>query len=123
MGTTQIDQLTGTWINQLDSRLYVERDPYGSLHGTYVSAVGDLAGRPYPLLGFSALGPDGTLTLGFVVHWADDHSVTTWAGHYDPVTDEITASWLLAYPAGIDPSRSWKSTLVGHDVFRRRDRS
>ena len=124
METTQVDHLTGTWVNQLDSRLYVEKDQSGSLHGSYVSAVGDLAGRPYPLLGFCALGsPEGALTLGFVVHWAEDRSVTTWAGHYDPVTDEITASWLLAYPAGIDPSRSWKSTLVGHDIFHRRETS
>jgi Avidin family len=124
METTKVHQLTGTWVNQLDSRLYLETDPIGSLHGSYVSAVGDLPGRPYPLLGFCDLGgPEGAATLGFVVHWTEDHSVTSWAGHYDPVTDEITTSWLLAYPAGIDPCRSWKSTLVGHDIFHRRETS
>jgi Avidin family len=122
METMHVDQLTGTWVNQLDSRLYIEMDPSGSLHGSYVSAVGDLAGKSYPLLGFCDLGGrDGVGTLGFVVHWTKDHSVTTWAGHYDPVTQEITASWLLAYPAGIDLSRSWRSTLVGHDIFHRRE--
>ena len=49
METTKVDQLTGTWVNQLDSRLYVEKDPSGNLRGSYVSAVSDLAGRPYPL--------------------------------------------------------------------------
>ena len=134
METTKVDQLTGVWTNQLDSRLYLETDPLGSLHGSYVSAVGDLAGRrpwgvssradPFPLLGFCDFGsPEGAVTLGFVVRWREDHSVTSWAGQYDPVTDEITVSWLLAYPAGIDPSRSWKSTLVGHDIFHRRQAS
>ncbi len=121
MNTTKVDQLTGTWVNQLNSRLYLEEDPSGSLHGSYVSGVGDLAGTPYPVLGFCEVGgPDGALTLGFVVRWTEDHSVTSWSGHYDPATGEMSMTWLLAYPAGPEPLRAWKSTLVGHDTFRRR---
>jgi hypothetical protein len=122
MATTEVDQLTGAWVNELGSRLYIEQDPSGSLHGTYVSAVGDLAGRPNPLLGFCDLGSrEGAGTIGFVVHWTD-HGVTSWVGHYDPIAREITTSWLLAYPARMHPAESWKSTLVGHDTFHRRAR-
>ena len=34
-------------------------------------------------------------------------------------SSEITATWLLAFPAGLEPGRTWKSTLVGHDIFHR----
>lgn len=111
--------LSGTWVNQLGSRLILEQVATGALTGSYVSGVGELAGVEYPVTGFCDPGaPGGSATLGFVVRWAEDHSVTAWSGHYDPSTGEITAMWLLTC-VGAEVSSGWKTTLTGQDVFRR----
>ena len=113
-----VTPLSGIWVNQLHSRLTISHDLTGALGGTYMTAVGELAGTDHPLVGFCDQGgPGGGILLGFVVRWPEDHSVTAWSGHYDPASDEINAMWLLT--AAGDPCRDWKSTHIGHDSFRR----
>jgi hypothetical protein len=107
--------ISGRWENQLTSRVrFVTSN--GSITGTFTSGVG-AAGTEHALTGFYDPSPrHGSCTLGFVVSWPDEHSVTVWSGHYEAERDVIVATWLLSS----DTARGdWRSTTIGHDEFRR----
>jgi hypothetical protein len=111
--------MSGTWVNQLHSRLTIDHGLGGVLHGTYVTAVGGLTGIEHPMVGFCDEALRGAeCPIGFVVRWVEDHSVTSWSGRYDSVSDQITAMWLLT-GAARDHDQDWRSTLTGQDTFRR----
>jgi hypothetical protein len=103
--------------------MHLEIDPDGGLTGTYVSAVGEAAGR-YLLVGRYDTTPEaghGT-TLGWSVSWRNDlldaNSVTGWSGQYhDGQEERISTLWLLTVET--KPADSWESTFVGQDVFTR----
>jgi len=112
--------LHGTWLNALKSRLALEHDENGFLEGSYSTVDDQLAGKEHALVGFCDFdGALGAATIGFVVRWPSDHSVTVWSGRYSPASDEITTTWLLSYPGLAENSPEWRSTLVGHDTFVR----
>ena len=110
--------LSGTWHNQLGSVLTLEEDGKGGLRGTYRAAAGSVPDRTYAVTGSYDPEPFGPVTvLGYVVDWVQNHSVTVWSGQYHRASDEIRATWLLTTETtGPD---DWKSTVIGHDVFRR----
>lgn len=110
--------LEGTWRNQLGSRLAVQVDGRGGLHGTYHSEAGLAPEAIYRVSGSYDPAPSAsTVVVGFVVDWPETHSVTVWSGVYDGSDDTIKATWLMT--AEREPAEEWRSTLVGHDVFRR----
>jgi Avidin family len=110
--------LTGTWHNQLGSRLVITADGAGGLNGDYTSGTGALAGSSYTLVGTYDPNPQTRVTvLGFVVDWTEAHVVTAWSGQYHHDDRTIRATWLMATET--EEGDEWKSTFVGHDVFRR----
>ena len=108
----------GTWVNQLGSEVTFTTDPVGGLHGEYCGGAGSVAGRRYPIIGTyhrDALSP--TVPMAFTVNWAEAHCVTTWCGHFMADLDEIRMTWLMSTET--ETGDEWKSTVIGHDVFRR----
>ncbi len=116
--------LTGCWINELRSVMYLKEHPDGTLTGKYRS----LAGRdPHtrPLAGRSSPAESGKQLLGFAVRFHIDDpggpgnghfSVCTWSGWERD--DEITTHWLLTRSL-LNPDDEWASTLIGEDTFER----
>jgi Avidin family len=108
----------GTWHNQLGSQLDLRVDLAGELSGEYRSATGAVAGRTFRVRGSCDPRPNASpLALGFVVDWREVHGATAWVGHYFPEEDVIRTTWLMATET--DAGDDWRSTVVGHDVFRR----
>lgn len=113
--------LDGTWVNQLGSEVTFTADPLGSLQGEYCGGAGALAGHRYPIVGSFQPDPlNVTVPVAFMVRWSEAHCLTTWCGHYVADSEEIHTTWLMSSEA--DQGDEWKSTLIGHDVFRRRAR-
>lgn len=116
--TTASRLLEGVWVNQLGSKVTFVPDPAGNLQGDYRAAAGGLAGRSYPIVGTYQHDPTArTVPLAFLVTWSEAHCVTTWCGHLIPGEDRIEATWLMATET--ESRDEWKSTVIGHDVFRR----
>ena len=117
MGEHVGSRIAGIWYNQLASQLRIEADAFGRLSGRYVSGVGDTTNE-HPLTGFYDADPENGLSvLGFVVSWPSAHWLTVWSGLYEVDRDEIDSTWLLRSEAG--GRDEWRSTLIGHDFFRR----
>jgi len=110
------DRISGTWFNQLGSRLEMHDDANGGLTGWFDVMSGTEAGKN-PLTGYVEPNPGGAVALGFAVSWQRTRSVTVWSGHLAEGGDVIDTTWLLS--GGSIGHGSWGSTLVGHDVFRR----
>jgi len=116
MGRDAASHIVGAWQNQLGSRVELITQKTGELTGTFVPAVGAPIG-PHLLVGFYDDSPaDGSCTLGFVVRWPEEHSVSAWSGRYESGRDVIVATWLLS--AAI-PQDAWRATSIGCDEFRR----
>jgi hypothetical protein len=112
-----VHPLQGTWYNQLGSELTIEVDGQGTIRGTYRPGTGAVAGNTYPVTGSFDPHPTGKATVvGFVVDWTEVHCVTVWSGQYHHGDRAIRATWLMATET--DAADEWKSTFVGHDVFR-----
>lgn len=110
--------LTGTWRNELGSELVLEDDHEGVLSGRYHSGAGALPGVAYPVCGSSDPAPNGSCrVLGFVVDWKELHALTVWSGQYHSVDDTIRATWVMTTET--KENEEWRSTFIGHDVFRR----
>lgn len=113
-----VTQLSGVWFNQLGSRLEMACDDDGRLTGTFESSVSGARGR-HALSGYADPHPaDETGAIGFTVSWSPGHAVTVWSGHYHGGRQEIAATWLLTTGGPFGPE-AWRSTVIGHDVFRR----
>lgn len=118
----QFTSLSGTWRNQLGSELQLKADGRGGLQGKYRNAVGQAAGETSSLVGsYDPSPPRGSTVVAFIVDWTDVHCVTAWSGQYQPQSDTISATWMMT--AECDPIDEWRATSVGHDVFRRHDRT
>ncbi len=110
------ERIGGTWYNQLSSRVDLEADAAGRLSGSFHSSVGMVRGE-HPIAGYFNPTRDDGGTLGMVVSWRSASSVTVWSGRFEPDGEIISATWLLTGgPVGHD---DWRSTVIGHDVFRR----
>lgn len=120
----QVSAITGTWYNQLGSKMVVTARVGGSLAGTYESAVGN-AENTYVLRGRYDTEPLTTgagTTLGWTVNWRNDyrnaHSTATWSGQYfGGAQERIVTHWLLT--SSTLPADEWGATRVGKDTFTR----
>ncbi|NUT51098.1 MAG: hypothetical protein HOV94_27910 [Saccharothrix sp.] len=119
-----LSAITGTWFNQLGSKMVVTAVPGGNLTGTYESAVGN-AENTYELRGRYDAEPSATtagVTLGWTVNWRNAyrnaHSTATWSGqYYGGAQERIVTRWLLV--SSTAPVDEWGSTRVGQDTFTR----
>jgi hypothetical protein len=105
------EDVTGTWVSELGSRLDLRAAPDGLLSGTYTSAVGSTR-DPQPLAGYCS-PPAGI--MGFVVRWERTGSLAVWAARFG--AGQLEATWLLE--ASGPPATSWRAVHTGHDVFHR----
>jgi hypothetical protein len=118
--------LTGTWYNELNSKLVVNSASGGQLYGSYYSAVGQ-AQYIYPVVGQynPAPLPSGGQAMSWTVVWnnayGNSHSTTAWSGQFqknDAGDEEIYTLWLLASEVQ-SSDQDWGSTQVGQDTFTR----
>nr|BAO23571.1 tamavidin 2-N115C [synthetic construct] len=111
--------LTGTWYNELNSKMELTANKDGTLTGKYLSKVGDVY-VPYPLSGRYNLQPPAGqgVALGWAVSWENSkiHSATTWSGQFfSESSPVILTQWLLS--SSTARGDVWESTLVGCDSF------
>jgi hypothetical protein len=120
-----VKDISGTWYNQLGSKMELTKDASGGLTGEYDSAVGS-AKYKYTLTGrFDTSPPSGEGTsVGWVVtfhnSWGNAHSTATWSGQYFNVGssgETILTHWLLT--TSTTAANVWESTNIGHDTFTR----
>jgi hypothetical protein len=120
-----MSKLTGTWYNELGSKMILTANSSGGLTGSYNSAVGK-AEDFYVLVGrFDSFPPtDGSgVSVGWAVTYRNDklnaHSTATWSGQYfnDGSGERILTNWLLT--SSTPANAVWKSTNIGHDTFTR----
>jgi Avidin family len=117
LGTDLAKQLSGPWFNQLGSRLDLQADVEGHLGGTIQSPVGGVRGS-HPVTGYFDVGSGARdRAVGFAASWGSANSVTVWSGHYRGDEGVIVANWLLT--TSEPGAGEWRSTLIGHDQFRR----
>jgi hypothetical protein len=115
---TSPEVVRGRWRNQLGSELDLRVDLAGELSGEYRTVTGAVAGQTFRVRGSCDPRPnDLPLAIGFVVDWRQVHGATAWVGHYFPEEDVIRVTWLMATET--DSENDWRSTVIGHDVFRR----
>ena len=117
-----MNRLNGIWYNELGSKMILV--VHGNmLSGTYQTAVGDAEGI-YQLSGQVNTCDDQSKALGWIVVWNNKYhnsdSVTAWSGQFQPIdaVDTIVTTWLLTRETS--PDEDWGSTLVGKDVFTKR---
>lgn len=116
---TSLALLEGVWVNQHGSEVTLAPDSTGQIRGEYSAGAGALAGRVHPVVGTYQHDPTArTVPLAFFVTWTEAHCVTTWCGHLIPGEDRIEATWLMATES--ESRDEWRSTIIGHDLFRRR---
>ena len=117
--------VAGTWYNQLGSKMTVKVDG-GQIDGTYETAVGSSQGK-YVLTGRTDIDivADASRNIGWVVMWEGEKgnldSLTSWSGQLQEIDGEeiITTFWLLTI--GTKPEINWHSTLIGQDIFKRKE--
>jgi hypothetical protein len=117
------DELTGTWYNELGSRMKLTATADGMLSGSYYSAVGE-ATDYYVLTGrFDSAPPSGEgVSVGWTVTFYNSklnaQSTATWSGQYFAGSQpEIVTQWLLTTSS--TTAAEWQATNVGHDEFTR----
>ncbi|GEM_PF-3236888 len=111
--------LDGIWDNQLGSELVLEDDGEGGLTGTYRRADGLNPDSTYLVRGsYDVMTKGPCRVLGFVVNWSEHQTITVWSGRFNPDDQTIGATWLMTTES--DEADEWRSTFVGHDMFRRR---
>ncbi|MCW3104377.1 MAG: hypothetical protein JWO09_2817 [Bacteroidetes bacterium] len=108
-----------TWYNELGSQMQIQIDPTtGNITGQYTTNVGTGSGQ-YALVGqVDLVGSQNSNAIGFVVVWTNgtgsSEAVTTWSGQLIN-NGTILTTWLLTAETALPDT--WKSTLVGQDVF------
>lgn len=112
-GTGPATDFSGTWENELGSRMTLAQGGDGvsgafdsAVSGGHARTVGDLVGSV-----------DGAL-LSVVVHWRDFQAITAWAGQIDPAGDTLSMLWQMVKQ--VDPGDEWVSINAGADTFVRR---
>ncbi len=123
------DLLNKTWVNQLKSKMVVEKcdDKSGTFEGTYQSPSGT-AGQKFGMRGVFNQMPqttgDNVTVISFTVRWnvpgpppVNFGSITAWNGILRPVSGAptITAQWFLSRS---NSSFEWDHILTGQDTFK-----
>ncbi|KAL8204154.1 UNVERIFIED_CONTAM: hypothetical protein K2H54_068375 [Gekko kuhli] len=116
--------LTGTWENDLGSRMVIRPpDDAGAFTGTYYTAVAasEKPIRESPLYGALHLEDQPEPTFGFTVKWTFSDSTAVFVGQrfVDAKGKEaLETTWMLREQ--VDSRQDdWKATRVGKNVFRR----
>ncbi|XP_077989523.1 streptavidin-like [Glandiceps talaboti] len=104
-------QLTGTWINELGSRMVLRHSLCGQIRGTYTTKVGE-PGDQEDVHGFSNCKNN---TFGISVSWNEGESLTSWTGQWFDGGNKLRAMWILT--AENSPGEYWGSNLIGEDIF------
>ena len=116
-----INELQGSWKNQLGSTLAIKQIDVttGQITGTYKSPSGT-SGQEFPVLGWvihsAPAGKDNVVVVSFSVRWGPYGSVTSWNGSYKLVDGKpvILGQWLLVRS---NSDFAWDHTLTGLDTF------
>ena len=114
-GSGKTVDFSGTWVNELESR--VELDQKGDvLSGKYFSKVSATGGETIgDLQGYV----DGDL-IAFVVHWREFQAITTWVGQLDPKASKETINTLWQMTKQVATGDEWTSINSGADYFTRK---
>jgi hypothetical protein len=113
-GTGTIIDFSGTWINELGSKVSLVQ-ANDTLTGTYTSAVSSGGSSTVgDLLGYV----DGNL-IAFVVHWRDFQAISTWAGQLEPHAQKETIKTLWQMTKQVPDGDEWASINAGSDIFTR----
>ena len=110
-GTGTVVDFTGTWINELKSKMTLTQK-MDTLSGSYESAVsaeghkttGDLKGYV-----------NGDL-IAFVVHWNEFQAITSWVGQLDPTNPKLLNT-LWQMTKQVAAGDEWASINAGADYF------
>jgi Avidin family len=111
-------ELSGTWVNQLGSKVTLDALEDGTLQGFYHTAVSS-ANKPLPgtpITGRWQSNPAGVL-FGFTAMWMFEkdgevkYSSTSWSGRSSE--GKLVTTWLLTSANSPD----WESVRVNKDVF------
>lgn len=89
---------TTGWVNQSGSVMNFSVSTDGQITGTYVNNAAGTGcqGTPYPLTGW-VYGNNIAWSVAWTNATANCNSVTAWGGYYDPGTNSLQTSWVLAY--------------------------
>src|SRR6056297_929777 len=120
-----IQNLNGTWKNELNSTLSLTADHSGLLTGYYTTQVGNVDETRFKLVGqfFPIIEGNGQATLAFVVNWNQSlhgtkQSVTAWSAqliYNDNNELVIDASWILK--ENTSWNNRWNSATTNIDLF------
>lgn len=114
--------LTGTWENELNSKLIITDITNGIIQGTYKTGVGN-DHTEEPVIGFwKYIEERESILLGFTVMWKNMDNdklptVTAWTGEY--INNKINSTWILT--SSEESNDKWKNTLINKDVFTKID--
>ncbi|XP_072849208.2 avidin [Pogona vitticeps] len=119
-------RLTGTWVNDLGSKMVIsEVDNGGQFTGSYLTAVSSVENaviRESPLQGIQHHpSRRAQPTFGLTVHWDFSESVTVFAGQCfvnEKGEETLETMWLLRSEEKTHAD-DWKATRVGRNVFLR----
>lgn len=110
-GTGAVVDFTGTWINELKSKMMLVQKN-NALRGSYESAksasghktTGDLQGYV-----------NGDL-IAFVVRWHEFQAITSWVGQLDPTNPKLLNT-LWQMTKQVAAGEEWASINAGADYF------
>ncbi|KAK2556573.1 Fibropellin-1 [Acropora cervicornis] len=104
---TVTPDLSGTWYNELGSKMIIDPVVDGVLKGTYLNNASDSSTAPERLIGSCGIGVPAT--FGFVVNFR----------RKDEENEEVLlTTWLMTSNLGGEDSY-WEATNVGQDRFTR----
>jgi len=116
--------ISGTWFNELGSRIVLSQSGDEALRGQYWTAVERSTETSRTnhsdIVGTAPYKEQGSV-LAFSVMWYGGQSMTSWTGQCLICGDEeeIQTTWLLR--SRIDNcGDKWKSTLIGQNTFTRK---
>ena len=96
------------FVNQSGSTMQFQIEKSGAIIGRYVSALGCGIGKSRPLSGWR-----NGQAISFTVTFEECHSITTWIGNSEDLS-EIETIWILARG-----NESWDMKLTGVSRFKR----
>jgi hypothetical protein len=113
-GTGSPVDFSGTWVNELQSKMALTQTN-DIISGVYESSVSSGGGTATgDLQGYV----DGDL-ISFVVHWRDFQAITAWVGQLDPSAPQPTINTLWQMTQQVAVGEEWASINAGADTFTR----
>ena len=115
--TTPPVDFSGTWLNELGSKMELEQDG-PSVTGSYWSSVSE---EENPADGVVVGFADANL-ISFVVRWLGSEALTAWVGLFedDNHGPRLSTLWHMVQVVS-SPVDDWEAIHAGADVFTRDD--